>query len=114
MIDFLDLYLDVLVLTPKGIVLFMRNGLFYHKTDIFEWAKIETISHTQRGFWDKILLQGDLMITLEHGVEYPFERIASPNRHVQKLLMYKQKFGGQSSSSSEISDEKLALFAEAL
>jgi len=53
-IDFLNFYLDCLVISPAGMTLFMREGVFEYKTDYFERHTIETISHTQNSFRDKL------------------------------------------------------------
>jgi len=94
----------------------MREGLFDHKTDFFEWDKIEAISHAQDSFWDKLFSRGDLLIKLEHGVEYPFEDINAPKRQVDKIMKYKEKFWNSVvvDESSPISDDKMSIIAEAL
>ena len=86
-IDFLNIYLDWLILSQNGITMFMREWLFEYKTDFFERSKIETVSHTQNSFWDKLFGRGDLTINLEHGVEYPFETISSPKKRSVDTLV---------------------------
>lgn len=44
----------------------MREGLFEYKTDFFDWTTIQTVSHTQNSFWDKVFARGDITLTLEH------------------------------------------------
>ncbi len=95
----------------------MREGLFDYKTDFFEWDKIEAISHTQENFWDKIFSRGDLLIKLEHGVEYPFEDVIYPKTQAEKIMKFKHQFTPDtlgSSSDPAIKDEKMAIIAEAL
>ena len=115
-IDFLNIYLDWLILSEGGITMFMREWLFEYKTDFFERNKIETVSHTQNSFWDKIFAKGDLLIKLEHGVEYPFDNINAPQKQADKILKYKNQFGSATSAdkSTSINDEKMAIIAEAL
>ena len=115
-IDFLNLYLDWIILSEHGITIFMREWLFDYKTDFFERDKIETISHDQNNFWDKLFAKGDLLIKLEHGIEYPFENINYPQRQAEKILKYKSQFSLDLpiEKSSAITDDKMAIIAEAL
>jgi len=115
-IDFLNIYLDWLILSEWGITIFMREWLFDHSTEFFERDKIETISHNQNSFWDKLFVKGDLLIKLEHGIEYPFENINYPQRQAEKILKYKSQFSLDLpvEKSSAITDDKMAIIAEAL
>ncbi|MCX6825300.1 MAG: hypothetical protein NTY80_03665 [candidate division SR1 bacterium] len=115
-IDFLNIYLDGLILSKDGITMFMREGLFEYKTDFFERSKIETVSHNQNSFWDKLFSKGDLVIKLEHEIEYPFDNIDSPQRQVDKILKLKNQHGLLVPNDKGISlgDDKMAIIAEAL
>lgn len=53
-IDFLNLYLDGLALSPGGMTLFLWEGLLEYRTEYFDRSKIVTINHHQAGIWDKI------------------------------------------------------------
>lgn len=94
----------------------MREGLFDYKTDFFERSKIEAVSHNQNSFWDKIFAKWDLIIKLEHGVEYPFENINFPQKQADKIMKYKTQFAPTNISdvAAPIADEKMAIIAEAL
>ena len=95
--------------------MFMREWLFDYKTDFFERDKIETVSHAQNSFWDKLFSRGDLLVKLEHGIEYPFEDISYPQKQADKILKYKEQFSSISPSDKTIiADEKMAIIAEAL
>ncbi|MFZ2151435.1 MAG: PH domain-containing protein [Candidatus Absconditicoccaceae bacterium] len=94
-INFLNLYLDALILSDRGITLFMREGIWDYKTDIFERDKIETISFNQNSLIDKIFGKGDIIIKLEHGVDFPFDNISGPKRQVGKIMRMKDYFVGQ-------------------
>lgn len=91
-IDFFNIYLDALVLTDTGIMLYLREGLLEYKTEIFDWDRIETISHNQKGIWDKIFLRWDILIRLEHGIDFPFENITWPKKQAAKILQLKDHF----------------------
>ena len=96
--------------------MFMREWLFEYKTDFFERSKIETVSHDQNSFWDKLFSKGDLVIKLEHGIEYPFDNINAPQKQAEKILKYKAQFWLPLTpdKSTTINDEKMAIIAEAL
>lgn len=115
-IDFLNIYLDWLILSEDGITMFMREWLFDYKTDFFERSKIETVSHAQNSFWDKLFGKGDLIIKLEHGIEYPFENINAPQKQAERISKYKEQFGQLqvTDKANPIADEKMAIIAEAL
>jgi len=116
MIDFLNVYLDGLVLSNRGITVFMWEGLFEYKTDFFEWNRIQAVSHTQNSFWDKIFARGDITITLEHGIEFPFENINFPQKQATKIMKYKNQFAPMINEdwSGPIGDDKMSIIAEAL
>ena len=65
MVDFLNLYLDCLILSKDTVTLFLCEGRLEYKTEIFSWNKINTISSSQNGVWDKIWGKGDIVIKLE-------------------------------------------------
>lgn len=96
--------------------MFMREWLFEYKTDFFERNKIETVSHNQNSFWDKLFSKGDLLIKLEHGVEYPFENINSPQKQADKILKLKAQYVSAIpvDKANPIADEKMSIIAEAL
>jgi hypothetical protein len=90
--------------------------LFDYTTDFFERNKIEAISHNQNSFRDKLFAKGDLIIKLEHGVEYPFENINFPQRQAEKIQKYKDQFATLvlQDTSVALTDDKMAIIAEAL
>ncbi|MEI7918804.1 MAG: hypothetical protein WCH65_00920 [bacterium] len=57
-----------------------------------------------------------MLIKLEHGIEYPFENINYPQRQAEKILKYKSQFSLDLpiEKSSAITDDKMAIIAEAL
>ena len=65
MVAFLNLYLDCLILSKDTVTLFLWEGRLEYKTEIFSWNKINTISSSQNGVWDKIWGKGDIVIKLE-------------------------------------------------
>ena len=61
-IDFLNLYLDCLILSKDNITFFLWEWLLEYKTEIFSWSKINTISRNQIWFRDKLFWKWDILI----------------------------------------------------
>lgn len=91
-IDFLDSYLDCLILTKDAVILFLREGMLEYKTEIFSRNKITTVSRKQSGLWDKMFGKGDLLIKLEFDTEFPFADISAPKKQAGKLTVLKETF----------------------
>ncbi len=89
MYDFIDLYLDSVVLTDKGITIVKIDKWFKYKTDFFERKSIITISHTQSWFIDKLFNQWSITISLDHNSDYFIKNISKPNTQVSILNTYK-------------------------
>ena len=117
-IDFLNLYLDWLVLSKEGITLFMREGLTKYKTDFFDREKIQTVSHTQNSWRDKLFSRWNLMIRLEHEIEFPFENVTNPSKQVTRILHMKEKhLAGRKSETEKTANldkDKISILNEAL
>ena len=91
-IDFLNLYLDCLILSKDNITFFLWEGLLEYKTEIFSRNKINTISRNQIGFRDKLFWKWDILIKLEFDTEFPFNDVSHPKKQVRKLMMLKEEF----------------------
>lgn len=91
-IDFLNLYLDCLILSKDNITFFLWEWLLEYKTEIFSWNKINTISRNQIWFRDKLWWKGDILIKLEFDTEFPFNDVTRPKKQVRKLMMLKEEF----------------------
>lgn len=117
-IDFLNIYLDSLILTDTGVVFYLREWLLEYKTESFDRDKVETISHNQNWIWDKLFFKWDILLRLEHGLEFPFENVSNPKKQASKILRYKWRFlNWKKDSNSEILDQnnqKFGILVEAL
>lgn len=91
-IDFFDMYLDCIVLTQESLTLFLREGILEYKTEIFFRNKVSSLSWKQKGLLDKLFLQGDLLLTLEHDLDVTFENVYLPKKWIGKISLLKQKF----------------------
>lgn len=116
-LDFFNDYLDSLLLSKEGITLFTWDGVLRYKTDFFSWNTIETVSYVHNSIWDKIFSKWDVIIKLEHEIEYPFENVSKPQRQMAKILKYKEQYASLQVSKTEeieINDAKISILAEAL
>lgn len=106
-IDFLNLYLDGLALSPEGITLFMREWLLEYKTECFDRDKIVTINHHQKWIWDKLFHKWDLLINLEQWIEFPFENISAPKKQVDKVMRLKEYYIHQNLNKNDLIPESI-------
>jgi hypothetical protein len=115
-IDFFDIYLDSIVLLDTWIVLYLWEWLLEYKTERFERDKIESIWFNQKWIWDKLFMKGDILIRLEHWVEFPFENITNPKKQADKILQYKWRFVAPVNTAKiqEQENKKFDVLVEAL
>ena len=116
-IDFCDIYLDCIVMTNTWITIYLWEGLLEYKTDHFDRNTIETISFNQKWLRDKLFMKWDIMITLDHGIEYPFDDISKPKKQVDTIMQLKSRFTAPAPSESENSEldwKKIDILIEAL
>jgi hypothetical protein len=91
-LDFLNIYLDTIVMSHNGITFLTWDSLFDYKTDFFWWEAIETVSHQQDSFWDKFWGRGNLLVQLGESISFPFENAANPKRQVTLMLQQRELF----------------------
>ena len=116
-IDFCDIYLDCIVMTNTWITIYLWEWLLEYKTDHFDRNTIETISFNQKWLWDKLFMKWDITITLDHGIEYPFEDISKPKKQVDMIMQLKNRFTASAQSESENTEldwKKIDILIEAL
>lgn len=87
--DFIDLYLDSVVLTDKWITIVKIDKWFRYKTDFFERKSIITVSHSQSWFMEKLLNQWSITISLDHNSDYYIKYVSKPNTQVSIINAYK-------------------------
>ena len=88
-LDFLNLYLDCLILSKDHAILFLREGRLEYKTEFFSRNKINTISSSQNGIRNKIWSVGDIVIKLEFDTEFPFADVPIQRNKFLSLLRSK-------------------------
>jgi putative NIF3 family GTP cyclohydrolase 1 type 2 len=118
-IDFLNLYLDTIIITRGGVLVFAWDGLLQYKTDFFDRSKVEMVRYEKQGFRDMILQRGSLLISLEPDIAFRFDTIENPQKQMQKILLTKEKYSLPVTSSDHHlgeydKKEKIDAFVETL
>lgn len=112
--------MDGLALTKNGVNLYLWEWLLEYKTEVFDRDRIETVSHSQNSFRDKIFMKWDIIITLEHGITFPFENISFPRKQASRILQLREENTLQSlqefedNQLKENQDDKFSILVEAL
>ena len=104
-------------MTDTWVTIYLWEWLLEYKTDHFDWNTIETISFNQKWIRDRLFMKWDITITLDHGIEYPFEDISNPKKQVDKILNLKNRFSIQVQTEQEESElewKKFDILVEAL
>lgn len=117
LLQFLNNYLDALVVTPQFLGLFQRDGMLEYHMQQCERDKIEMMSFNQNSFRDKILGRGDILITLDHSISFSFDNIASPKRVVNALRAAKAAYSDPETweeANTDQTNEKFEILVETL
>lgn len=85
-LQFLNTYLDSLIVTPSGLQIFERDGFLHYSVQQTSRESIESISYTKNSLTDKFFNIGTINIILEHGENITFSHIYKPDMIAQKLL----------------------------
>ena len=115
-VSFLNQYLDSIIIWPEWITIFLLEGLLEYKTDYFDRSNIETVQHRQDTLWDKVFSKGDVHITLDHSIWFPFSDVSSPQKQARTILFYRDKYmrSHTKEESTEWSGEQMTVLMEAL
>lgn len=117
-IDIFNKGVDCIVLSKQWITFFARDGVFKYKTEFFGRDSIETISHQQNTFRDKLFLRGDIKIVLDHEITYEFEQVTTPKKQVKKIMKLKDQYLAkkeyEEDSQSNIDHDQIWILSDAL
>lgn len=124
LLDFLDIYLDSVVVTNKSFILYKWFWLLRSTIDIIEFNAIESVYSDQNGLIDTIFDKWDLVVR-RAGFENVFEDIENPWKAVSKLneLLYSLRWWElvwekeqEENNKSEVKGEKweLDIFMQAM
>ena len=90
-IDFLDIYLDSLVIVDSWVIIFYWEGLFKYNSEFIDWDIIEAIYDEQDGILDILLNKWKIKIK-RYDQEYVFDDVTDPSKQSGKIIFYKNKF----------------------
>lgn len=120
-IDFLNLYLDGIVLTPSGMSVFRREWLLQYNLENFDWQKVEMISFSQNSLGDRLFNTWDISITLDYNISFDFDTIPRPKQQVSLIMTTKYKYvqwwwddEEKNNKWNELEKEKFDLLVETL
>lgn len=116
-IDFLNLYLDGIVLTPSGISVFRREWLLQYSLENFDRPKVEMISFSQNTLTNRLFNTGDIVITLDYNISFEFESIPRPKQQTNLIMTTKYTYvqwWWDDDNSSETDQEKFDILVETL
>ncbi len=104
-LQFLNHYLDAIVINQQGISIFQRNKLLNYSLQHCHRDNIESISQSQTSVGDRIFWKWEISITLDHGINTQFDYIENP-RQVSTLLRDKKtQFESQHTSITNHSND---------
>lgn len=120
-LQFLNHYLDALVINQQGISIFQWNKILNYSLQQCHRDNIESISQSQTSVSDKIFSKGNISITLDHGINAEFSHITNPKQVATLLWDKKSQFESKSSMNNphgfaltEQSHEKFDILVETL
>lgn len=116
-IDFLDLYLDSVVLTKQGVNIFYWDGLLKYSNELIERSSVEWVYDEQEGLLDVLLNKGMIKIK-KLDEEYVFDDVYNPVLQTSKIIEIKEKIIKENEKKEEENNEeeidKFDLLVEAL
>lgn len=86
----IDEYLDTLVITSWGLVLFRRNSPFAKSMSVIQRVAIESVQHKHAWIRESVFRLWDISFHVEDTV-YTFKRVNSPLQTVSQVLKRKQQ-----------------------
>jgi hypothetical protein len=118
-VEFLNKHLDACIITKSWITIFEWEWFLRYNSQQFDWETIESISHSQYSFVDKILHKWSINIIIEHGIEFIIDDITNPQQVAQRIRKYRQDNISHSKNISdweeiEWSHEKFDILVETL
>ena len=113
-----DMYLDSLLITNVGLILFRWDWLFKQKVATLQRVSIETVAFEQNSLLDTALWKWDITIRVED-TTFTFKNLAQPAKRVTQLLSWKDKIlwrfhYSENETAAELEPDKYEMLVEAL
>ncbi|MBS8121562.1 hypothetical protein [Candidatus Vampirococcus lugosii] len=87
-VSFLDIYLDSVVLTDKGIYIYVRDGFLDQNTEYISWNSIQSVYDEQNGILDLVFNKGNIKIKRQDEI-YIFNNVDKPGDVTNKIISIK-------------------------
>ncbi len=121
-IDFLDIYLDSMVLLDTWVVIFYWEGLLKYHSEFIQWDTIDSVYDEQNWLFDIMFWKWSIKIK-RYDQEYVFEDVSNPSYNASKIIEIKNKIFSKDleventneyDDSDEIDKEEIKYMAEAI
>lgn len=104
MISFLDIYLDWIILTHNGIIIFRWDWLLKYRTESIEREALESVSMNQNWILDIMFNKWDIKINrIDH--TYIFNEIPNPAKQVKIILQTRDDVASDQDEEEEKVDK---------
>ena len=120
-LNFLDIYLDAIIVTDSSIIVYKWYWLLKATTDVLDFDAVESVYADQSGLLDILFDKGDLYLR-RAGHENVFEDVPKPNKvasQINELIRkYSSKaeedFTDNSSDEEDAKEKRIRMLAEIL
>lgn len=98
-INFLNIYLDCIIITSTWLVIFEREKILEYKSETLNRTSIDNISHSQQWLRERLLGTWSLHIWLNQWASITLEHIPNIQRTANLLWTYKHQIDAQHNHS---------------
>ena len=118
LLNFLDIYLDAIIVTDSSIIVYKWYWLLKATTDVLDFDAVESVYADQSGLIDILFDKWDLYLR-RAGHENVFEDVPSPNKVASKIndlirQFTNNKWTEEESSEEDQKEKKVKMLAEIL
>lgn len=110
-IDFMDTYLDAIIVTPTWITIFRWDWLVNYSSENLNWHSIQSIYDDQNWLMDITLNKWDIKIKTHWDI-YTFKNVSWPVIHKNKIISIQEKIREGITEEPEL--DKFDILVEAL
>lgn len=108
--DFLDAYMDTVVLTDRGVTIVTIEWRFTYKVDFFDRKNIISLRFAQSWLIQRIFNEWTITISLDHDSDYTIQGVSRPQK--QCSIINKLKFDMLTRAQQEEQNQQALAFNE--
>ena len=115
--DFLNIYLDSVVLTNRGINILVVDGFMKYRMTSFGRKSIETVDYGQNGLLDYLIDSGNLTLSVDQGERFVIPSVYQPKKQANRIQKMKYEYLAQIQTSlpeEEVSVDKFEILVDTL